>query len=52
MVDLLVMSLGGTRFPWGSANLQDVNETRRRYISALQAADKHNIEPLLRFTRS
>ncbi|HXP89906.1 MAG TPA: cell filamentation protein Fic, partial [Fibrobacteria bacterium] len=36
----------------GSANLQDANELRRRYIAALQAADGHDIAPLLAFARS
>jgi Fic-DOC domain mobile mystery protein B len=52
MADLLVMSLGGDRFSWGSANLQDVGALRRAYISALQAADNHDIGPLLAFARS
>lgn len=52
MADLLVMSLGGSRFSWGSANLQDSGSMRRRYIDALQAADRHNIAPLLVFSRS
>jgi len=52
MADLLVMRLGGERFSWGSANLQDAGEVRRRYIAALQAADNHDIGPLLAFARS
>ena len=52
MADLLVMSLGGERFSWGSANLQDAGAVRRRYIAALQAADNHDIGPLLAFARS
>ena len=52
MADLLVMSLGGERFSWGSANLQDPGDLRRRYIAALQAADNHDIGPLLVFARS
>jgi Fic-DOC domain mobile mystery protein B len=52
MTDLLVMSLGGERFTWGSANLQQAGDIRRRYIEALQAADKHDYAPLLRFARS
>ena len=50
--DLLVMSLGGDRFSWGSANLQGVGALRRAYITALQAADNHDIGPLLTFARS
>jgi Fic-DOC domain mobile mystery protein B len=52
MADLLLMSLGGERFSWGSANLQDAGDVRRRYITALQAADNHDIGPLLVFARS
>ena len=52
MADLLVMSLGRDRFSWGSANLQDAGALRRAYINALQAADNHDIGPLLAFARS
>ncbi len=52
MADLLIMSLGRERFSWGSASLQDAGLTRRRYISALQAADNHDIGPLVAFARS
>jgi Fic-DOC domain mobile mystery protein B len=50
--DLLVMRLEGERFSWGSANLQDPGAVRKRYITALQAADNHDIGPLLAFARS
>ncbi len=49
--DLLVVSLGGTRFTWGSANLR-AGDVRRNYIAALQAADKHDLGPLIAFARS
>ncbi len=52
MADLLVMSLGGERFSWGSTNLQDAGAMRQRYIAALHAADEHDIDPLLAFSRS
>ena len=52
MADLLVMSLGGERFSWGRGNLRDVGAMRKTYIAALQAADNHNICPLLAFARS
>jgi Fic-DOC domain mobile mystery protein B len=52
VADLLAMSLGVERFSWGSTSLQDPGETRRRYIAALQAADRHDIHPLLLFARS
>ena len=52
MADLLVMKLGGERFSWGRANLRDAGDMRQSYIAALQAADNHNIGPLLAFARS
>lgn len=50
--DLLVERLGGEPFSWGSGGLGDVGELRTRYVSALQAADNHDIGPLLEFARS
>lgn len=53
MADLLVMQLGGERFSWGRASLRDAGSSmRQRYIAALQAADGHDIRPLLAFARS
>lgn len=52
MADLLVMSLGGERFSWGSTSLQEAGALRERYITALQTADNHDIGPLLVFARS
>jgi Fic-DOC domain mobile mystery protein B len=52
MADLLVMELRRERFSWGLSNLQQTGEVRRRYIDALQAADHHDIGPLLAFARS
>jgi Fic-DOC domain mobile mystery protein B len=50
--DLLLTSMDRPRFSWGSANLVDVSETRRRYVAALRAADGHDFTPLLEFVRS
>jgi Fic-DOC domain mobile mystery protein B len=50
--DLLVMRLGQDRFAWGRQNLRDAGAMRRRYIAALQTADRHEIGPLLAFARS
>ena len=50
--DLLLRQLGRPRFTWGSESLTDPNETRRQYIEALRAADRHDYEPLLAFVRS
>jgi Fic-DOC domain mobile mystery protein B len=52
MADLLIMQLGGERFTWGSANLQDAGGVRRRYIESLKAADGHDLGPMLSFARS
>jgi len=52
MADLLVMQLGRERFTWGSTNLQNAGDLRTRYLSALKAADDHDIAPLLAFARS
>jgi Fic-DOC domain mobile mystery protein B len=52
MADLLVMQLGGERFSWGSAQLQDPGEVRERYIAALRDADHHDYHCLLAFARS
>lgn len=50
--DLLVEKLNEEPFSWGSGSLSDVGELRMRYVAALQAADNHNIGPLLEFARS
>jgi Fic-DOC domain mobile mystery protein B len=52
MADLLVMRLGGERFSWGRESLRDPGASRRRYISALRAADDHDLAPLLEFARA
>jgi fido (protein-threonine AMPylation protein) len=52
MADLVVMRLGGERFSWGSAGLHAAGVVRQRYIAALQAADNHDINPLLVFARA
>jgi Fic-DOC domain mobile mystery protein B len=52
MADILVMRLGGERFSWGRANLRDAIALRRQYTAALQAADGHDLSPLLAFARS
>ena len=50
--DLLLKSMGRERFSWGSTNLVDEGETRKRYSAALQAADQHDFGPLFGFVRS
>jgi Fic-DOC domain mobile mystery protein B len=52
MADLLIEKLGGHPFSWGRESLMDVGPLRTRYIAALQAADGHDIRPLIDFARS
>ena len=51
MADLLAEKLGRAALTWGGASLAHEGELRRRYIDALQAADGHDIGPLLAFAR-
>ncbi len=50
--DLLLIALGQSRFTWGRVSLVDSGEARQEYVAALQAADNHDIAPLLAFVRS
>jgi len=53
MADLLIQNvLHGKPFSWGAADLVKEGESRKRYISALQAADNFDYGPLLEFSRS
>lgn len=52
VADIIVMNFGQERFSWGSAQLRDAGDVRRRYIDALKAADNHDIRPLIEFARS
>jgi len=50
--DLLAVALGCERFTWGSVNLAEPAQTRAEYVTALQAADNHDMTKLLQFSRS
>ena len=50
--DLLAVAHGRPRFTWGRSSLVEASEAREGYITALRAADRHEIEPLLEFARS
>ena len=52
IADLLVMHLGQARFSWGRENLLDARVTRQQYISALRAADRHDVAALVAFARA
>lgn len=50
--DVLITQLDGQRFSWGGADLQKAGSARAVYIAALQAADNHELRPLVAFARS
>lgn len=53
MTDLLLENvLGSSRFTWGSQNLSNTSDVRKKYIDALHEADELNYEPLLQFVRT
>ena len=52
MADALIVSLGGKRFSWGGNTLiATPGAIRQNYLSALRAADKGDIAPLMQFAR-
>ncbi len=52
MADLLILRQGQPRFTWGSASLHQPGLARKQYLDALRAADRHDIAPLLAFSRA
>jgi len=53
MTDLLLVQHGSERFSWGAGDLNsNTGEVRKRYISALQAADGKNYSGLFAFVRA
>jgi len=52
LTDLLLVRNGAPRFSWGAADLIHEGDVRSRYIAALQAADRRDYGPLLKFARS
>ena len=53
MTDLLLENiLDHQKFTWGSGDLSGAGDIRRRYITALQAADELDYGPLLEFVRT
>lgn len=52
LTDLLLLAIGSQPFTWGSANLFESSETRRRYIEALVMADIGQYGDLESFVRS
>jgi len=52
MADVLARRQGRSVFTWGGVDIVRAGDFRRRYIDALRAADKNDIQPLLTFARS
>ena len=52
MADVLAQRQGRPVFTWGGADLVRAGDFRRDYIEALQAADGHDMQPLLAFGRT
>lgn len=50
--DRFVENLGGHPFLWGRSDLRSEGVTRKAYLTALKAADRGDLEPLVRFARS
>jgi Fic-DOC domain mobile mystery protein B len=52
IADVCLRRQGRPVFTWGGADILRAGDFRRRYIEALRAADKHDVQPLLVFARS
>lgn len=52
IADLLIEKLGHKPFSWGGGSLRSIGEIRTLYITALKAADRHDIRQLLDFART
>ena len=55
MADLLIRRIGAPPFSWGSNRddgvIHDIGDLRKRYVSALRAADGNDYDPLIAFAR-
>jgi hypothetical protein len=49
MTDVLLAKNGKKKFSWGETRLDLANPTRKKYICALQSADKHDYSKLEAF---
>ncbi len=52
ITDVLLRSVEREPFTWGGANLETAGQARQRYLDALRAADRGELDLLLRFTQS
>ncbi len=51
VTDYFLIAHNQPRFSWGQSNLYENSIIRKNYIKALQAADRHDYQPLLKFVR-
>lgn len=51
MADLIMRKQGKENLNWGTGNLTEISELRKRYIAALQEADKGNYTQLIEFVK-
>ena len=52
MADIFLVRLSQPRLTLGNNTIRSAGDTRDAYIAALQAADRHDFEPLIAFLRS
>jgi Fic-DOC domain mobile mystery protein B len=52
IADVVAIKSGHASFSWGSASLVKESEARARYLDAVRAADRGDIQLLLKFARS
>lgn len=52
MADVFLERVGKPAFTWGGADIARAGDFRYRYIDALRAADRNDVQPLLVFARS
>jgi Fic-DOC domain mobile mystery protein B len=52
MADVFLRRQDRPGFTWGGADMVRAGDFRRRYIDALRAADRNDIQPLVVFARS
>ena len=53
MADIIIESIFKKEFfSWHSSNMVKPDETRKKYIAAIRAADAGDIKPLLKFSRN
>lgn len=52
IADVFAIKLGRPAFTWGATDLVKPGEARAKYLEAIKAADKGDLQPLITFARS